>query len=380
MEQRGVGDAVPSTHCTEVVQSNAAIYRENVSEEEEWERYQGALLACFQRLRTAGVEPSRYNTVQSAEDAESLRRALGYRRWILFGASYAAQIAIEVAQRHPGGALGMVLDSPSMPQYRYYAESGRLVDEAIERFLSDCEQQAVCREAHPTLRADLMSVLTAIDRDPVTVHLDPPLVAKSFEFVLNRARYVDVLFDALYNPRDLDLLRDAIASGSRGDFAPTAPFVASFLAWQLDETFGDGTSVVTDCREEVARTDPEDVHAYTEKFSGREQQRAFARLQSACALLRAGVSDPRSGGAPPRDIPTLVLAGANDPISPLRAVEDGLLRLGGATLVTFEHEGHYLSYLPCARRLVSMWLMGRLGAGVEMCTEDGVAVSVRHST
>ena len=58
---------------------------------------------AFSHLRRAssGVSPSGYTTVQSADDLEDLRRALGARKIDLWGISYGTHLAMAAMRRHP---------------------------------------------------------------------------------------------------------------------------------------------------------------------------------------------------------------------------------------------------------------------------------------
>ena len=59
------------------------------------------LRACVAQWRAAGVSPNGYTTVQSADDLEDLRRALGARKIDLWGISYGTHLAFAAMRRHP---------------------------------------------------------------------------------------------------------------------------------------------------------------------------------------------------------------------------------------------------------------------------------------
>jgi len=71
-------------------------------------------------------------------DIEALRRHLGIERWLIFGSSWGATLALAYAETHPGRVSEMVLASvttsrPSEIHWLYH-EAGRLFPEAWARF------------------------------------------------------------------------------------------------------------------------------------------------------------------------------------------------------------------------------------------------------
>ena len=61
----------------------------------------GTLRRCVARWRAAGVAVNGYTTVQSADDIEDLRRALGARQVDLWGISYGTHLGMAMMRRHP---------------------------------------------------------------------------------------------------------------------------------------------------------------------------------------------------------------------------------------------------------------------------------------
>jgi pimeloyl-ACP methyl ester carboxylesterase len=59
------------------------------------------------------IGPARgsYTTQESVADIESLRRAAGYRKLVLYGTSYGTKVALEYAARYPAQVEALVLDS-----------------------------------------------------------------------------------------------------------------------------------------------------------------------------------------------------------------------------------------------------------------------------
>ena len=95
-DQRGTGLCEPSLSCatatppTALFESEAAMRQAILSE----------IQPCASRLRAEGIAIEAYDTKESADDVEDLRRALGAERVRLVAASYGTELALETIRRH----------------------------------------------------------------------------------------------------------------------------------------------------------------------------------------------------------------------------------------------------------------------------------------
>lgn len=69
---------------------------------------QQQVAACAEHWRTQGIDPTDFNTLESADDIEDLRRALGVGQIDLLAFSYGTRLALAVVQRH-GAHVGRVV-------------------------------------------------------------------------------------------------------------------------------------------------------------------------------------------------------------------------------------------------------------------------------
>ena len=98
LDQRGVGLSNHIPPCTAPRRLDAA---QVLSEATLTRYYSETLRDCVARWRSAGVAIGGYDTEQSADDIEDLRRALGVPRIDLWGISYGTHLAFAMMRRHP---------------------------------------------------------------------------------------------------------------------------------------------------------------------------------------------------------------------------------------------------------------------------------------
>lgn len=128
-DQRGTKKAEPCLDCISV---NDAIKR---SYQEHLNRDSLVLIAvkkCRDNFVKQGIDLSAYNTIESAEDINDLRLALGLDSLNLVGVSYSGGLMLTVARNHPEAVRTLILNSP-LPGYVNYEEHALFnLNEALE--------------------------------------------------------------------------------------------------------------------------------------------------------------------------------------------------------------------------------------------------------
>jgi pimeloyl-ACP methyl ester carboxylesterase len=108
LDQRGVGLSNHIPACTAQAPLDPASV---LSEASLGAYYMQTLRDCVGRWRSAGVAIGGYDTEQSADDLEDLRRALGVPKIDLWGISYGTHLAMATMRRHPRSIGRVVLAS-----------------------------------------------------------------------------------------------------------------------------------------------------------------------------------------------------------------------------------------------------------------------------
>lgn len=104
LDQRGTGLSNHIPHCTAARRLDPAA---GLNEAALTAYHAETLRGCVARWRAAGVAVNGYSTVQSADDIDDLRRALGARQVDLWGISYGTHLGLATMRRHPR-AVGRV--------------------------------------------------------------------------------------------------------------------------------------------------------------------------------------------------------------------------------------------------------------------------------
>ena len=112
VDQRGIGLSSPRIDCPSSATLPTTAFADT-TQLISFIRNQIGICAATQRSRN--IEPTAYSTVESADDVNALRRALGIPQIDLLAFSYGTRLALLIAQRHESSVGRMVLQGVNGP-------------------------------------------------------------------------------------------------------------------------------------------------------------------------------------------------------------------------------------------------------------------------
>ena len=139
------------------------------------------------------------------------------------------------------------------------------------------------------------------------------LTGESFDELLSGTRLIGFLFQSLYSTEIIPLLPKTISDASKGDLDALAFIEGIFLA-NL-EFISTGMQFSVQCGEEVRFTTQKEIAAAAEAYP--ELRDSFVSpIFTICQSWGAREADPIENERVSSDIPTLVLSGEYDPVTP----------------------------------------------------------------
>ncbi len=267
--------------------------------------------ACREEMLAQGVRFERYSTLASIDDLEGIRKWLGYDQFDVGGWSYGSRFMLTYAQRYPDSLRTMMVAVPTLFDYRRPLDWARFTEEAMVGLFADCTAEPACNKAFPNLEADYESLLEALDAAPVSVELFNPVTARQAVAEVTRARVIDEVHAALLRVSSTRLLPLAIHEAANGNLEP-------FMALAVPETaprpIAEAQYLSIVCSEETAfftRDEAEATAAGT--FTGMHFADEF---KDACREWGLGPHGDYPLPWNASDVPTLVISGDRDPITP----------------------------------------------------------------
>jgi pimeloyl-ACP methyl ester carboxylesterase len=193
-DQRGTKRAQPCLDCVEVEEALKRSYREGKDKDK---LVLAAVTECRGRFTKQGIDLSAYNTVESAEDINDLRLALGIDSLNLVGISYSGGLMLAMARSHPEGVRALILNSP-LPGFVNYEEHGLLnINEALEQVFANCQADSLNKAVYGDLRSRFHQYFTAINAKTFTVRYLEKGTKDSLTITYTKNELLDAVVDRL---------------------------------------------------------------------------------------------------------------------------------------------------------------------------------------
>ncbi|MBI5666464.1 MAG: alpha/beta fold hydrolase [Chloroflexi bacterium] len=316
-DQRGTGFSEPSLECPEVDLGEAWQLARSLPLDEMVQKNTETARLCRDRLLKQGVNLSAYTSAASAADVADLADALGYEQVNLYGGSYGTRLALTIMRDYPAIVRSAILDSTLPVQANLYAEMGANVERVFDVLFDGCAGSEKCATAYPDLEVAFYDLIERLNAKPVIVPLANPLTGQISDVVFDGYRFGSVIFRSLYSTDTIPLLPRLINRAAAGDFSGLAQ--GAGLALYAFVSIADGVSYSVNCSEELPFYDLDAVR--TANASLQPMVRDLINAQAAavfniCAGWGAKPLTALENQPVTSDIPTLVLAGEYDPITP----------------------------------------------------------------
>jgi pimeloyl-ACP methyl ester carboxylesterase len=349
IDQRGTGRSLPSLQCPELADGELGMLGGTMAMSALTPL--DLLTRCRARLAGEGIDLASYRTSESADDLASARIALGHAQWNVLSASYGTRLALELMRRHPEGIRSVVLDSVWPADVDLIAESGPNFMRAMDLLFAGCSAQPTCEAAYPNLRQVLLDVVTGLDSKPF------PIATPTGTLMLTGKIFASVLTRFLYAPitvRDIPELIFQLHDANYGVFQQAFGMMmdasageAISMGLHYSVMCADALPLTSTARiEERAATLPPALKAPFTLGSYPELCQAWNVPPSP-----AGALQPVGSG-----VPTLVLSGQIDPVTPPDWGKHAAETLTHNVRFELTGEGHGIFLTSCGSQLLGAYL------------------------
>lgn len=319
IDQRGTGLSEPALDCPEYTELGHELLDDNIEAEEGLQLALDVIEECRARLVEEGVNLAAYTSAANAADLEELRLALGYDQWNVYGISYGTRLAQTLMRDYPDGIRSVVLDSAYPVELALYEAIPANAWRAMQVLFAGCAADEACNAAYPDLQTVLFETAEELNADPVIIEITNPLSGETFDALLNGDGLVGFLFPSLYSAEIIPLLPKIIYDASEGNYDTLAQIQGSFLA--NEEFVSLAMQFAVQCSEEVPFSEEETVVAAAADVPELEvlltgSPNLGSGIFAVCETWGATAPAAIENEAVSSDIPTLIMAGEYDPITP----------------------------------------------------------------
>ncbi len=295
-----------------------------------------------------------YDTQAAVHDLNQMRDAMGYDKLNLYGVSYGTRVAQTYLRAYPENVRTLILDG-IVPQdealgVSVAGDAQKVLDEVFAR----CAADEDCSKAFPNLPEALEGLLNRVEREPVLVKLEDPYTSKPIEMMFTRNKLGMMIRLFSYTAETAALLplliHDAHTTGDLGRLAAQSMIVTEQLEGSVNS--GLGNTVV--CAEDVPffRRSGEfvgDAQAEQSSYLGEY----YHQMEKLCKYWPVDGVSPEFKTPVSSDVPTLLLSGELDPVTPPNNAEHIGRTLSNSLHLVAPGQGHGILLRGCTYKIAT---------------------------
>ncbi len=295
-------------------------------------------------------DPRYFTTSIAVQDLEAVRKALGYSRLNLYGVSYGSRVAQHYAKRYPAATRTIILDGVVPPQLALGPGIATEAQKALDNIFARCAADTACNDRYPGIAAAFVDLKNKLDKQPEKVSVADPVTGHVEVVSFGRQELAGAIRLLAYSPNSIAMLPLLVSEAANGNYQPLAAQFQMTLMSIVDAiALGMHNAIM--CTEDVPFYDASSIDraALDASYMGPVQLDA---LEAICSVWPAGPIDEDFKQALSTEIPTLLLSGSVDPITPPRYADMAARNLKKAWLLTGENQGHGQLAVGCMPRII----------------------------
>lgn len=320
-------------------------------------RHRELLAACFEEMTG---DPRLYTTSVAIRDLDLVRAALGYERINVYGISYGSRVAQAYARRYPDRVRTVILDGIVPMQLALGPGISVDAQRALDLIFERCAADSECNGRFPSLADSFSRLQSQLRAAPVQLVLADPMTGELAEHSFTEDYFRSVVRMFSYAPETVALLPLLIEHAAHtGDFVPLAA-QAVMVNKQLGEAIAIGMHNAVVCTEDVPYI--ADVDGLEATYLGASTLDA---LRVACEIWPEGMIEADFKTAWTGDIPTLLLSGEVDPVTPPENGDIVMRGLSDAVHVIGPGQGHGMYMRGCVPLLMEDFIRAGTTEGLD---------------
>ncbi len=348
LEQRGIANS--GNYCQFYSTTNVGLKNVRTLAESNAAN-RGDAEACARRASAAGVDLTAYNTIENARDVKALRVALGYEQWNVWGISYGSILGQAYIKEDPEGILAVVLDAIVPLDTRADPIAWRTLnwyDRDLRKLDELCQADPNCADNFPGLGDRVRDGARAAIDNPIEVDVDNPEIYPTGKAWIQSDIAAFLPFTLFYEQSNYPALPAIIHAWADAFESRDETFFRALALAFADDAGGFGISegmydaiLCNDGMREIAvesyAIDREQFPVLAASIEAEGDAEAWVEL---CETVGMSSRPREQYAAVQTDIPTLLVEGDMDPITPpplAHAIAPGF---ENGTYVEFPYAGH----------------------------------------
>jgi pimeloyl-ACP methyl ester carboxylesterase len=308
-----------------------------------------------------------YTTPIAMDDLDDVRAFLGYDKINVYGGSYGTRAALVYIRQHGERVRAAILDGVAPPDMRLPLYFPRDTQRAFELLAKDCAGDAACNKAYPNLLERMKTLIDRLEKSPPTVKVTHPRTGETADVRIDARLLANVIVMALYSPVMTALVPAIVVAAENNDFQSMLA-LATMSGGTEEPNLSIGMQLSVICAEDAPKNTADDLQKGSE--STLFGKYVMSIQQQACTFWPRGKVDDSFYEPVTSAIPTLVLSGEVDPVTPPSWGEQVASTLSNSRHVVIAGTGHTAGGTGCGQRIMRSFIeKGSLDGLDTTCTE-----------
>lgn len=296
---------------------------------------------------------TQYNSENAIRDFDAIRAALGHKKVNIYGGSYGTRAGLVFMRMFPESLESVVLDSvaPIEVPIGMVGQSGA---RSFNLLIENCKNSEPCHKAFPNLAEEFQAVKARLAKAPVSIDILHPRLGTPTTLVIDDTKFTGNLRFQLYGMEGRSMVPLVIHQAFLGNYQPLTGLMARTEGEQLVYT---GLLFNIVCNEDIPRLSIEDKTAdANNNFDGKDSHLAWEMVCPFFPEYRPSEDFYESVTA---NIPTLILSGNLDPVTPPSNGEHSASTLPNSHHIVVENASHTVAMSTCAIDIVNEFLTSK---------------------
>jgi pimeloyl-ACP methyl ester carboxylesterase len=305
---------------------------------------------------TAFARDARFYTTSAAvHDLERVRAALGYETINLYGVSYGTRVAQHYMRRYPQRVRAAILDGVVPPGLALGPRIAIDAQTALDAIFERCVLDEACNRAFPAIREQFAALRERLRAAPVALTIPDPVTATPIEVRFGLAELTAAVRMLSYSDEAGSLLPLLIHEANTANRPQGLAAQFELIKRALGAQIAYGMHFSVACSEDAPRWREENVTRaqLTETYIGTQLVDA---MEAICAEWPRGPVDEDFHEPLDVDVPTLLLSGANDPVTPVAYGERVRATLSNAKHLVLNGQGHGQLVIGCMPQVAAKFV------------------------
>lgn len=293
-----------------------------------------AVKECYDSLSKI-ADLKQYTTTNIAADLENVREWLEYKKINLYALSYGNRVALVYMKMFPSSIESCILWSPLPTYARMPLYHAQFAQNSLDKIFNDCKTDSLCNKTFPKIESEFRELMQKSKESPFQIpYTDDTGHKKVYSVTWNT--FETKLRTLMYAPNSIRQIPYIIHQAYRSNWKPYIELYPQGI--DTSNFIAEGLYLCVTCSEDVPYISSNEIDSLTTgTFMG--TYRIDQQVAACTHWLRGEI--PNDFFNPTNsDIPTLILSGSFDPVTPTSIAEEIASHLSHCTLVRIPYMSH----------------------------------------